>query len=267
MIAATLFFTALNSLVRHLDHLPTFQLVFFRSLGTALCCAAVLWQQKISPIGKQPKWLLARGAFGFVALALYYKAIQVMPLGTAVGLRYLAPFFAAILAVIFLREKMRPLQWLFFASAFLGVMLVKGFDPRITTIGLITILVCAFFTGVVYVIIRKLGNTEHPVVVVWYFMFISCVLGFILCIKNWVPPTRAEWYAVLAMGIVGFIAQVFMTRALQMAEARIVAPFKYVEVVATVWVGWLIFGEYQTHWALLGIAVIIVSLVLNLWAS
>ncbi|MBX2816190.1 MAG: DMT family transporter, partial [Saprospiraceae bacterium] len=134
MIAGALCFTLLNTLVRSVSYLSTFQLVFFRSIGSVLCCTVFLLSQKISFLGNQPKWLFLRGVVGLISMALFFKAIQMMPLGSAVALRYLSPFFAAFMAVIFLGEKMRGGQWIFFCTAFIGVLLVKGFDPRISTI-------------------------------------------------------------------------------------------------------------------------------------
>jgi drug/metabolite transporter (DMT)-like permease len=55
-----------------------------------------------------------------------------MPIGTSVSLRYTSPFFAALLAMIFLGERMQGLQWFFFSMAFVGVVMLKGVDLRIS---------------------------------------------------------------------------------------------------------------------------------------
>lgn len=267
MVVAALFFTVLSSLIRYVDHLPTFQLVFFRCLGSLLCCVLILLQMKRNVWGNRPKWLVYRSLVGLASMILFFRAIQLMPLGSAVTLRYLSPFFAAILAMILLKEKMRPLQWIFFAGAFLGVLMVKGWDPRITPGGLVIIIASALLSGLVYVIIRKIGKSEHPIVIIFYFMLFGTVLGGLISMFYWKNPQGWEWLALLGMGLVGFSAQYFMTRAIQSVEARLITPFKYVEVITTVWAGWFFFGEYQTTLAIIGIGIIIICLVLNLWAG
>lgn len=264
MVLASLFFTALNTLVRSVNHLPTFQIVFFRSIGSAACCFIVLAYRRISPVGNAPRWLILRAVVGLTSMVLFFYAIKIMPLGSAVALRYLSPFFAAILAVVLLKEKMKSWQWFFFLTAFLGVLLIKGIDPRITVLGLLVVVLSALFSGMVYVIIRKLGDTENPIVIVCYFMTAGTLVGGIMSLFHWISPLRGEWVILSLMGLVGFIAQVLMTRALQLAEANLITPFKYSEVIFTLMIGWMLFGEHQEWLALVGISVIIVSLLGNL---
>lgn len=263
MIFATMAFSIMNSIVRYVDHLPTFELVFFRSVGTVFCCIVVLVRYKIPILGNQKPLLLLRATIGVMSLALFFSAIRLMPIGTAVSLRYLAPIFSAILAVIFLKEHIKALQWFFFGTAFLGVLLLKGFDPRISVEGLIIILSSAVLTGAVYVIIRKIGDRDHPVVVINYFMFVAMIVGAIVSFFNWVSPIGVEWVLLISLGLFGFVAQYFMTRALQMAEANLVTPFKYSEVVFTLIAGWIIYGEKQGLMSILAILIIVCSLIAN----
>ena len=253
--------------MRFVDHLPTFELVFFRSIGTVICCWFILWKYKIPPLGKQIPLLFTRGIVGLISLALFYKALQIMPLASAVSMRYLSPFFAAALAIYFLKEKVFNLQWLFYISAFVGVVLLKGFDSRISMTGLIVILTSAVLSGMVYVLIRKIGNSEHPIVIINYFMVIAAVVGGVVSIFNWVQPVGIQWLCLSMMGLLGFIAQYFMTRALQMEEANVVTPFKYSEVIFTLIAGWLLFGEQQTLISVGAMILIVFSLLANIWVK
>lgn len=190
-----------------------------------------------------------------------------MPMGSAVSLRYLSPFFAAALAIILLGEKVKPLQWLFFGTAFIGVVILKGFDARISMIGLAVILTSSFFSGMVYVVIRKIGQSEHPVVVVHYFMLLSSICAGLMSMLTWQNPQGIEWLLLSCLGILGFVAQYFMTKAMQAAEANLITPFKYAEVVFTILIGWAYFGENQTWIALLGMLIIVASLLANVWVK
>ncbi|HMR17645.1 MAG TPA: EamA family transporter, partial [Mariniflexile sp.] len=113
--------------------------------------------------------------------------------------------------------------------------------------------------------INQIGQTEHPVVVVNYFMITAMVLGGVLSIGNWVTPTGKEWPLLLSLGVVGYFGQIYMTKAFQTASTNLIAPLKYIEVVFTVLLGIALFDEIYTFWSLLGIALIIIGLVLNVW--
>lgn len=267
MILAALLFTIMNSIVRSLNHLPVFELVFFRAVGSMVCGFTILRQQKVPILGKNRKLLILRAIVGVTAMSLFFKAIQMMPLGSAVALRYLSPFFAAGLAIVLLKEKMHPLQWVFFGTAFMGIVLLKGFDSSISMAALGIILISAFLSGLVYIIIRKVSQTEHPVVVVNYFMSVSTLVGGFFCLFHWVTPVGIQWVSLLSLGLFGFIAQVCMTKALQLAEANLIVPFKYIEVILTLIIGWLLFQEDQTSVALVGIAIILLSLLANVWVK
>ncbi|NNF34445.1 MAG: DMT family transporter [Saprospiraceae bacterium] len=253
----------MNILIKYLQHLPALELVFFRSFGALIF--GLIWINRVGvPIkGNNQKILILRGIVGVTSMALYFRAIQLMPVGSAISLRYLAPFFAAGLAIVILGERMKGIQWFYFVLAFAGILLLKGFDPRITMTGLIIILISALFSGMVFVIIRKIGHSEHPAVVVNYFMTVASIVGGVGCLFQWVTPEGKEWLIVGSVGIVGFAAQYLMTRGFQYAETNLIVPFKYSEVVFTVIAGWLLLGEYQTWQALVGIAIIIFALVGN----
>ncbi|MEL6867642.1 MAG: EamA family transporter, partial [Bacteroidota bacterium] len=124
-------------------------------------------------------------------------------------------------------------------------------------------LASAILSGLVYVIIRKIGTSENPIVIVNYFMWIAMLGGGFFSLFNWVNPVGIEWLLLLSMGLFGFGAQLFMTKGLQIAATNLVTPFKYVEVIFTLFAGWLFFQEDQSWLALLGMGIIIASLIAN----
>ena len=256
-------FTAMNGIVKYIDHLPVFELVFFRALGSALLCWMFLYKKGISPIGTKPKLLFFRAAAGLISMALFFKAIHIMPIASAVTLRYISPFFAAILAVIFLKERMFKLQWLCLLIAFAGVAMLKGFDSRIGFLALVIILLAAVFSGVVYTLIRRIGPGEDPIVIVNYFMSLSLLVSGVICLFDWVNPQSDEWPILLSMGILGFYAQFFMTKAMQREESNQIVPFKYIEVILTILVGWILFGEAMNVISVIAIFMIITALIAN----
>ena len=162
-----------------------------------------------------------------------------------------------------MKEKIWPLQWLFFIMAFLGVLILKGLDTELNTYGLILVLLASVTSGLVYIIISKIGKGDHPVVVVNYFMVIATLTGGISSINNWVNPKGIEWLLLFSLGVFGYFGQVYMTKAFQTGKTNQVAPVKYVEVIFTVLLGLLLFNEIYSFWSLLGIALIIGALILN----
>lgn len=263
MIISTFAFACMNVIVKYLDHINAHQIVFFRSFSSLFFTFGFLLSNQIPILGNNKKLLILRGLAGVISMTFFFMSIKYLPIGTAVSLRYIAPIFAAIFAVVLLHEKIKPLQWLFFVIAFMGVLVLKGFDPNMNTYGLILVLIASVFSGLVYIIINKIGNSEHPVVVVNYFMIIATFVGGVLSIKNWVNPVGIEWLLLLSLGVVGYYGQLFMTKAFQTASTNKVAPLKYIEVIFTLFFGIFWFGEIYSIWSVLGITMIIGALILN----
>ncbi len=267
MILSALSFAVMNIIIRYVNHLPVFQLVFFRSIGTAAITLFLIHRAQLPVLGSHRGLLISRALFGVSSMLCFYKAIQLMPVGTAVSLRYLSPIFASFIAIFMLKEKVRPIQWLFFIGAFSGVALIKGFDTRVSMEGLAFILTAALLSAFVYTTIRKISTREHPLVIINYFMVLSTIVGACGCLYEWQNPQGVEWPLLLSLGLLGFVAQVWMTKALQTAETNLITPVKYSEAIFTLLAGWMIFGEDQNAYALAGVLLVICALVANVYVK
>ena len=265
MILSTLSFALMNALVKYLISYHTFQLVFFRSLGSLILTFSILKSKNIPLLGNQKTLLLIRGLVGVSAMILFFLGIQSIGVASSVTLRYTSPIFAAILAVIFFKEKIKIPQWTFFILAFFGVYLIKSFQPLSSSIGVLLVLGAAFLSAIVYLIISKIGDNDHPVTIVHYFMFIATLVGGIGSIFFWKTPELKELLLLISLGFFGFFGQYYMTLAFQNYKPHLVAPFKYVEVFFTFTMSIFLLDEAYDLVQILGAVLIIVALLLNIW--
>ena len=263
MLISTASFSLMNAFIKYLNHIPGFQLVFFRSVTSLVFASTFLLKNKISIFGNQKKLLSIRALFGLISMSLFFISFKYLSIGTAVSLRYIAPIFAAIFAVFLLKEKLKPIQLLFFLIAFIGVIILKGVGDNVSTIGMILVITASVFTGLVYVFIRKIGKKDHPVVVVNYFMFLATLVGGIISLFIWVQPTGWDWILLSSLGVFGYFGQVYMTKAFQAAATNRVAPIKYTEVIFTILIGVFWFQDNYSIWSFLGLFLIIGALIAN----
>lgn len=264
MLLSSVCFAIMNLLVKYLAHFSTYELLFFRAIGSVLFAFIYLRKNQISMLGNSPKLLIIRSVVGLTSVGLFFASIPYLSIGTAVALRYTSPIFAAILAIFLLKEKIYKLQWLFFFMAFLGVLLIKGFEYSAQGIGFVLVILSAFFSGLVYVVISKIGNSEHPVVIINYFMGITAIFGGVFTIFNWSTPQGIEWLLLLSLGVFGYFGQLFMTKAYQIGVASTVVPLKYVEVVFTMLLGIVLIKDTYSLMAITGIFLVITGLILNI---
>ncbi|WP_231953084.1 DMT family transporter [Polaribacter vadi] len=266
MVFSVIAFAMMNAVVKYLTSFNVYQIVFFRSIGTLVITVPIVLKQKISFFGNEKKkWLLIRGIAGVISLTCFFQSLNYLAVGTAVSLRYTSPIFAAIFAFLFLKEKIKPIQWLLFFIAFIGVLIIKGFGANMDSIGLIFVMISAIFLGIIFVVIRKIGDKESPLVIINYFMIMAFIFGGILSINNWKQPTSTEWLLLLSLGFFGYIGQLYMTKAFQSDETSMVAPLKYLEVVFMIIIGAFWFDEIYNLWTLLGIFLILLGLIYNIY--
>lgn len=264
MLGASLAFSFMQLCVKYLPHLPAVELVFFRSLVSISICLVMIKKLKLNPLGNNRKVLLMRGIFGTIALSMFFYTLQQIPLASAVTIQYLSPIFTALFAAIFLKEKMKLRQWIYFAIAFCGVALLKGFDERVSLSFMLVGIASAMFSGIAYTCIRQLKETEHPVVVVFYFPLIATPIMGALSYFQWVRPIGKDWLLLLLMGVFTQIAQVLMTKGLQSAVVNKIISVKYIGTFWALAFGYILFGESYSWLSIIGILLVIVGVVLNL---
>jgi drug/metabolite transporter (DMT)-like permease len=264
MMISVVGFSLMNLIVKFLPRIPATELVLFRSIVSLVLSLAMIRHKKLNPFGNNKKWLILRGVFGVIGLTTFFYTLQHLPIASAITIQYLSPIFTALFAIFLLGERMRSVQWFFFFIAFGGIAVIKGFDSNISTFLFLMGLISAIFSGLAYNAIRKLKDSDHPVVVVFYFPLIATPIMALVSAFNWVTPIGWEWLLLLLMGVFTQIAQVNMTKAYQAAPLNKVAPFKYAGVVLALAFDVWIFGISYSWAILLGIAMVIGGVVLNL---
>jgi drug/metabolite transporter (DMT)-like permease len=265
MLTATLFFSMMNVAVKLLPHIPAVEIVFFRSLISLILSLGFLKSAKIYIWGKNKKLLILRGISGAMALILYFRLIQEIPLASATTILFLSPVFATILGIFFVNEKVKPLQWFFFVLSFAGIVMIKGFDPRIGIIYLLMGFSSSFFSGIAFNCIRRLNTSEHPLVIIFYFPLVTLPITGIWTFFNWVRPVGLDWFILLMVGVLTQIAQYFMTRAFQQEEISKIASLRYLGIIYALIFGYFVFDEHFNLMVYSGMAITILGVILNIW--
>ncbi|MFP4093809.1 MAG: DMT family transporter [Cyclobacteriaceae bacterium] len=265
MLLSTFLFACMNVLVKLVSHIPAVEVVFFRSLISLLMSYSILRVKKIPLLGNNKPLLIARGVFGALGLILYFTIIQQIPLATAVTLQFLAPIVTALLGMLLLREQVKGWQWFFFLLSFAGVLVVNGFDARVSVIHLLMGLLAAFGAGMAYTIIRKLKKTEHPLVIVMYFPLVTMPLTGVYVAFNWIMPLGTDWLLLLGIGVLTQFAQYYLTKSFQEDEINKVASLNYLSILYAISFGYVFFDETFNLYTYLGMLLVVLGVILNVW--
>jgi len=253
-------FALVNASVKFLSHIHFSEVVFFRALVSLLLCVWGIRAKGLSFLGNNRRLLIGRGIAGTIALTLFFYVLQTLPLATAVTLQYLSPIFTVIWAHLLFREKASLVQWLFFSGGFLGVYLIQGFDPRVDAVTALIGVLSAMASGLAYTFVRRLKDTDHELVIIFYFPMITLPVLFPFLLAHWTTPGLQDIFFLLLIGVATQGGQIFLTRAYALRKAADIGLVNYIGVLYAVLMGWAFFGEAIGPVALLGIVLILVSI-------
>jgi len=263
MFLSTLAFFLANICVKQVAHIPAMETVFFRCTIASVFCFIGLHRAKADWKGTNHTQLLLRGVFGTTALFLFFITLQNIPLASAMTIQYLSPIFTTVIAIFFLGESVPKLQWLFYALAFSGVLLIERSDARISPFYLAIGIISAFCSGMAYNLVRSMKGKEHPLTVVLHFQLIGVVVGFISLFFAWKTPMGWDWLYLFLVGVFAQAGQIFLTNALQKERVASVAIVNYSGLIYALLAGSILFAEQQSAVSLAGMLLVVFGVLLS----
>jgi drug/metabolite transporter (DMT)-like permease len=263
MLLSVVFFTLGHAAVKWVPHIPFYELVFLRAVIFVVICVGYMRIHRVSFTGHNKKLLFVRGLAGTIALVTYFYSLQHMPLASAVTIQYLSPILTVLMAHFILREKATPYQFLCFFIAFLGVLLVKGFDSRVEGWTLIVSLISVVASAYAYNMVRLLRGSDHEIVVVLYFPLVTIPIVGPFAVANWVSPSLRDWVFILLIGVFTHFAQLMMTRAYHKRTHADLAVYNYLSVILAFAIGYWFFNETFSWGSVAGIGVILTAVIMG----
>ena len=208
-------------------------------------------------------WLIARGVIGGSGVYLYYETVTVLGAGRATLLNNTYIAMGAVLAAIFLRERLRPMVFVALGSSLTGVALLTQVSlQHPLSAGDALALLGALASAVVIVLIRKLHERENTTTI----FAAQCAWGLTCAaaptVANWSVPGPLLLALVVLSGVLAAIGQLTMTSAykrLPVAEGSLFQALLPLGIgLGGVW----LFGEHYTSGQVIGGLLIVTSCLL-----
>lgn len=252
--------------------IPILEIVAARALVSLVLSAWDLRRRRIAFWGQQKLWLLARGAIGTIGLICVFYSFSTLPLAEATVLQYLHPMFTAIIAVFFLKERLKPHVIVCVLLSFLGVIFIVRpsffFGATASNYDIFAIWVAvagAFFSAVAYNLVKKLNQTEDALVIIFYFPLVALPVSLMLLGDDFVLPTLEQTFLLVCVGLGTQMGQLGLTKAMQTETAGRATSLSYIQVVFSIAFGWLVFNQWPDVWVFAGITLIFIGLIINLF--
>lgn len=252
--------------------IPLLEIVAARALISLILSYWDIKRQGLPLLGQRKDLLIARGVVGTLALICVYYSVTAIPLAEATVLQYLHPMFTAILALLFLKERLQLSTLICILLSFAGLLLIArpswllGEQTSLPTLPLTAAILGAFGSAIAYVLVRKLNETEYHSVIIFYFPLIALPFSLILLGHELVIPSGSTWFILILVGIFTQVGQIGLTKAMKTEAAGKATAYSYLQVVFAAMIGWFIFGEEPVLWTWIGGGLILSGAIVNmLW--
>jgi len=259
MLASASLFALMAVVIRLASaQLHPFQITFFRSAFGTLFALPLLYVHGWSLL-HTPRFgfYVMRCVLGMGGMLAGFWAIVNLPLAEAVALSYSSPLFVTIGAVIFLGEVVRRRRWSAVIAGFIGVLVIVRPGSAAFAPGSLVALLAAGLTGAVTISIKSLTGSEPAdrIVLLTTLLWVPLSLPAALAVWQWPQPDIWPW--LVLCGALGTGGHYCWTRALRLAEASMLAPFSYLQLLIVAMLAWWIFGEAVDRYTALGAGIII----------
>ena len=245
--------------------LSTSQILFVRSIVGFFIMVIVIsfvgWEQlKTRKIGAH----ILRNIAHFLGQYAWFYGIALISLAEVFALEFTMPFWAAILAVVILGERISLKRVFSIGLGFLGVLIMLRPGLQIISPAAIVVLGAAFLYAFAHTFTKYLSAFDTPVAVVFYMAAIQLVIAIVFCFQDFVWPGLSLLPWTIGVGVFALSANYSLTRAFKLSDISVVMPIDYLRLPFIALVGFVFYQESPDVWVLLGGAIVILGSWLNL---
>ena len=242
--------------VRELSgNLGVFQILFIRSMISLAIVTPLLIVHGTSLLQtRRIGTHFARNSFNFVAQAAWIYGVAMLPLAAVTALEFSTPLWVALLATIFLGERLSRHRIIALATGFVGVLIILRPGVEAVQLAALVVLGSAILFASSNVIAKSLTRTEDTLTIVIWMQIIQLPMGFFACIWNWTDPVWADAPWLIVIGFTGLSAHYSMAKALSLADATLAMPIDFLRLPLTAIVAYAIYREPVSIFVFLGAA-------------
>jgi len=237
------------------------QIIWFRQLGLLSGVVVLFFIYGPALLKTQRLSLqMGRGVLAICSALLFVYAVRYAPLADAVAASFVAPFFLIILATVVLGEKVGPRRWSAVGIGFAGALIIVRPGLGVMHPAVMLVIVAALCYAARQIVGRLLADTDRTVTTVAYTAITGSLLISIPLPLVWQwPEEKFQWFLLAVMAVLAGIGEVVVIKALEVAEASVLAPIHYTLIIWGTLYGYLVFDDLPDRWTWLGTAIIVLA--------
>jgi len=258
---SVLFFVLMGTCIKLLaDRVPLFEVVFFRNFFALFPVIFMLWKNdlKIADINQYPLHLM-RAVFGICAMTLFFLSLRHVNLVEMQTISFSSVFFISILSVFFLREVIGMRRIIAIMFGFIGVVIILNPSVSVFSNYSLLPLIASLLLSFAVIFLKKILITNNNFLSIFIFTLFCSIISLAFMNSTWIIPKTTDIILLILTGVLGFIAQVFLTKSYQLADASLLAPFEFSSLLWSYFIGYFLFHEVISLRVYLGGLIVVLS--------
>jgi drug/metabolite transporter (DMT)-like permease len=244
------------------DQYNAVEISFYRNGIAALIIGSYVLgmnRRDILKIREKPLLLMVRCVLGTFSLILTFGAYALLPLADATVLIFSSTLILPVLSFFFLHEQVHNHRWLAIAVGMIGIIIMAQPTGSVNPLGVAVALSAAFMHAVLGTILRRLGKSEAPITVTFYFVTVGAILSTLMLPFVGSVPTLDSLPFILGLGATGMAGQFFLSSAFKYVPASVATIFTYTGIIWAALFGWMIWNDWPSAPIWIGGGIVIAS--------
>ncbi|MCA0432629.1 MAG: DMT family transporter [Proteobacteria bacterium] len=246
---------------------PIAQLVWarflFGSLFTLPFAASHAGRSAFRPVN--PFYNACRAVLLILGTFFFFLALKHLSIADTLAIYFVQPILITALSPLLLGEHVGPRRWLSVAVGFIGVLIIIRPGLQAFNVGVAYALLAGFSSALYIIVTRHLTGRADAIVTTFQTSVIGLLPLTVALPFYWQAVSMNQWLLLGLMGAIAITGHFLITKAYDYAEASLLSPFNYTEMIMAVIAGWYFFGDFPDQWTFLGVAILISCAIYISW--
>ena len=263
MLSAMAILPFLDVVAKHLGQqgVPILQIVWARLfLGAFITLPFAL--KLAGPRGLVPNMPLVhaiRSAFLIAATGFFFWGLKYQSIADTLSIFFVQPLIVTLLSPVVLGEKVGLRRWVAVMIGFIGTLVIirPGFQEL--NPGVFLALAAGLSLAIYMLLTRRISGSAPAMVTTFYTSLMGAILMSAVVPLVWQPVMPSQWALFGLLALIANAGHYLIVKAYDHAEASLLAPLAYTEMIMAVAAGWYFFGDFPDRWTFAGVGILIAS--------
>lgn len=238
---------------------PILQIVWARLFFGTLLTLPFAWRltgfRRLAP--NMPVMHAARAVFLMSATGFFFLGLKFLSIADTLSIFFVQPLIVTVLSPFVLGEKVGIRRWAAVVIGFMGTLIIirPGFQDL--NPGVIFALLAGLSLAIYMLLTRKISGSAPAMVTTFYTSLMGAIIMSVAVVFVWQPVTAPQWGLFLLLATIANLGHYLIVRSYDHAEASLLAPLAYTEIIMATFAGWYFFGDFPDGWTFVGVGILI----------